>query len=55
MSVKLHKSLVTRLIAGGYVLAFAVLAINAVVSVRNLEAVRTTWDTLVADGDFLRV
>jgi CHASE3 domain sensor protein len=38
----------------GYAVAIAALIINAVFTVWSLNTVRTTWDTLVADREYLR-
>jgi len=43
-----------RWFAIGYAVAIAALVINALFTYWNLSTVRTTWDTLVADRDFVR-
>jgi len=43
-----------RWFAIGYAVAIAALIINAIFTYWNLNTVRTTWDTLAADRDFVR-
>jgi PAS domain S-box-containing protein len=43
-----------RKLAIGYAIAIAALIINAIVTLWNLNSIRSTWDTLTAGRDFVR-
>ena len=43
-----------RWLAIGYAVAIAALIINSILTFWNLNTIRTTWDTLVSDRDFVR-
>jgi PAS domain S-box-containing protein len=43
-----------RVSAAGYAVAISILAINAVITLWNLDTIRNTWDTLVSGRDFVR-